>query len=59
MFKLRAHRWVFSKGLGKRVCKECGLVWLNNAFTRWAIRLGCDNAAHPDYQNQRDKAGKR
>lgn len=38
---------------GKKYCVHCGLVYLNNEFTRWAIQKGCDNKNHPQYQTMR------
>lgn len=32
------------------VCKKCGLVYLKNDFTQWAIRKGCLNEYHPEYK---------
>lgn len=41
------------KGLPWVVCRYCGLVYLHNDFTRWCVRMGCDNQNHPDYQRWR------
>lgn len=38
---------------GKPYCQNCGLVALNNSFTRWAIDKGCLNEYHSQYQNKR------
>lgn len=35
------------RGMPWLVCKFCGLVYLRNDFTRWAIKKGCRNSAHP------------
>lgn len=41
---------------GKKYCLKCGLVALNNSFTKWGIDKGCNNKEHPGYENQRKKA---
>ena len=41
---------------GKAFCPKCGLVALNNDFTRWAIDKGCNANDHPQYEQQRKKA---
>lgn len=55
-YKMEPHS---PKGLivGKAYCVKCGLVYLNNDFTRWAIRVGCNNEEHPDYKRMRAKTG--
>jgi len=55
-YKMEDH--VFSYRIcGKLVCQRCGLVALNNNFTRWSIRMGCRSEDHPNYKSQRNKAG--
>jgi hypothetical protein len=39
--------------VGKAYCSYCGLLKLNNKFTQWAIKIGCDNRNHPDYEKKR------
>lgn len=43
--------------VGKQYCSKCGLMALNNSFTRWAIDKGCMNYLHPSYRNQWKKSG--
>ena len=31
-------------------CKYCGLIYLNNPITNWAIKMGCNNEFHYDYK---------
>lgn len=45
--------WIPMKGIGKMKCVRCGLVRLNNDFTRWAIDKGCNNEDHPDHDRKR------
>lgn len=40
---------------GKQYCLKCGLLALNNEFTSWAIKMGCDNESHSDYPKARHK----
>lgn len=37
------------------MCRKCGLVYLNNRFTKWCRTVGCDNEYHPDYEKMRKK----
>ena len=48
--------WIPLKGVGKFTCRKCGLVNLNNTFTQWAIKYGCNNEDHPDHEKQKHKA---
>ena len=41
------------KGVPYLTCSKCGLVKLNNPFTKWCISKGCDYQDHPEYNNQR------
>ena len=36
-------------------CKHCGLVFLNNAISKWCIRMGCNVEYHPDYNKMLNK----
>jgi hypothetical protein len=54
-YKFEAHGpWV--AGSYKTHCQGCGLVRLNNSFTEWAIRMGCNNRDHPNYETVRRNA---
>lgn len=37
------------------VCKKCGLMYLNNSFTRWCIDKGCNYEYHSGYKAQMHK----
>lgn len=45
-------------GSYKTYCQGCGLVRLNNDFTAWAIRYGCNNRDHPNYEQARTTLSK-
>lgn len=46
----------FSKKIkGIYYCSSCGLVQLNNDFTRWCIQKGCEYDIHPQYYAARIK----
>ncbi len=34
-------------------CVLCGLLWLKNPFSEWAVKNGCNNTEHPNYENKR------
>lgn len=36
-----------------RYCVHCGLIRLNNRFTDWSVRMGCNNDEHPDFEKMR------
>lgn len=54
-YKYKPHNFK-GKINNKSYCIHCGLVALNNDFTRWAIDKGCMNELHPSYKNQRKKS---
>lgn len=53
-YKYKAHSFKGRVG-NKPYCIHCGLVALNNDFSRWAVDKGCLNELHPSYKNQRKK----
>ena len=49
-YKMVGHS--FNKTIsGKSVCSNCGLIVLNNEFTRWCIEKGCYADLHPQYNS--------
>ena len=53
-YKMEAHGpWKVMKGVGKQYCDKCGLMNLNNPFTKWAIQKGCDHDLHVSYKQMR------
>ena len=49
------HNFVKRKFMPWSFCQGCGLLSLNNLFTEWAIKKGCDNYYHPSYRSTRSK----
>jgi len=49
VYKYERHSPIPLKGTPWLYCRYCGLLYLSNAFTRWAIRMGCMNSYHPTY----------
>ena len=45
------------KNISWLVCSKCGLIYLNNDFTRFGIKYGCNNSDHPNYEKERMKTG--
>ena len=45
-------------GIASPVCSKCGLVKLNNPFTRWCVQHGCDADERPDYLQVRKQLTK-
>jgi len=39
-------------GLPNFICSKCGLIRLNNQFTDWCVRHGCDYETAPGYKDQ-------
>ena len=58
-YKMQGHSFVPLKGSGKMYCRSCGLVALNNDFTRWCIDKGCNHEYHSQYQQVKHKFTKR
>lgn len=52
-YKMEEHAFITNSRIGKGVCRKCGLVALNNEFTQWSIRMGCNSEEHPSYQSKR------
>lgn len=46
-YKYEAHAPTKVKFMPWLMCKHCGLVYLRNEFTNWAIKKGCLNHYHP------------
>ena len=53
-YEYEAHAWTGTI-VGKPYCIKCGLIRLNNAFTAWAVKVGCQNDLHPAYKQNRRK----
>lgn len=53
-YSYEAHSPSKMKQIPWMVCRHCGLVYLKNEITAWAIKMGCNNSYHPDYKRLRD-----
>jgi hypothetical protein len=51
-YKYEAHEFK-RRAAGKLYCTYCGLFSLNNPFTEWSIRMGCNHRDHPQYESKR------
>jgi hypothetical protein len=59
-YAYQSHDAISVKFMPWLMCRKCGLVYLNNRFTQWAIQTGCDNEYHPQYEKMRKRfTGKR
>ena len=56
-YKFKAHSFT-KRIVGKQYCSSCGLLSLNNDFTRWAVKMGCNNSLHPNHKRELKRAGK-
>lgn len=54
-YKYESHNFILMKGIGKHVCKRCGLVSLRNEISQWCVDKGCYYEDH----NQHDLVLKR
>lgn len=54
-FEFEPHAFIKRKLMPWSYCKYCGLVTLNNSFTRWCIDKGCNSRYHPSYENVKHK----
>ncbi len=52
-YELEHHSPVYNKKFGKQVCKRCGLLYLDNYLTSWAIKMGCNYEEHTTYKQVR------
>ena len=57
-YEMVGHSFVPLKHVGKQYCYRCGLVALNNDFTQWCVRMGCNHEDNPQYKNMRSKLTK-
>ena len=55
IYKKIGHTFRNKKNLSKQICSGCGLMRLNNNFTRWAIDKGCLSEYHPGYSAARKR----
>ena len=53
-YAFEQHSPIKTKGFPWIHCKHCGLLYLNNKFTKWAIKKGCLNNYHKDYKRMRN-----
>lgn len=54
-YSYEAHTPIPLKGTPWLYCRFCGLLYLKNQFTRWCIRMGCNNSIHPQFDKIRTK----
>lgn len=58
-YKMEAHQFRTDVRVGgKQYCTKCGLLALNNEFTSWSIKMGCNSESHPSYQQIRSRCTK-
>lgn len=56
-YQMKGHS--FSKLVSsKPVCISCGLIALNNDFSKWCIDKGCYADLHPQYESVRKRLTK-
>lgn len=58
VFKYEAHSPKKRKHVAWSVCSKCGLIYLNNDFTRFSIKNGCNSNDHPGYAKARENSGR-
>lgn len=56
-YQLIQHTFIKRKYMTWLVCSSCGLLNLNNRFTKWCIKKGCLHEEHTDFERMR-KQGK-
>jgi len=56
-YQMKGHS--FNKLLSnKPVCSSCGLIALNNDFSKWCIEKGCYADLHPQYESTKRRLTK-
>jgi len=58
-YSYERHEPVQLKGTPWLYCKFCGLLYLNNAITKWCIRMGCNSGYHSDFKKMLHKTTSR
>ena len=48
-YKYESHSPVKYKQLSWMVCANCGLIYIRNEITQWALKKGCNHTEHPEY----------
>lgn len=51
-YKFEPHHFE-RRAAGKQYCSYCGLFALNNSFSEWSMRVGCNHRDHPQYASKR------
>lgn len=54
-YEYEPHHFIKRKNLSWQQCVKCGLIGLNNPFTRWSVDKGCNSYYHPSYRTNRMK----
>ena len=54
-YEYEPHSFRKTKSLSWPICQHCGLVAINNGFTRWSVDKGCNSRYHPSYKSIRSK----
>ena len=49
MYVMEHHAFDKRKYMPWQVCRHCGLVLLNNDFTCWMVKRGCNAVDHPEF----------
>ena len=57
-YKYKGHSFTPLKGVGKQVCKSCGLIALKNLATQWCVDKGCNYEDHPQYRQTMKRLAK-
>ncbi len=52
-YTFESHKWGERKFMSWAICERCGLVLLNNRFTRWHVEKGCNARDHSGYARAR------
>lgn len=56
-YSYEPHKPVKVKWLPYMMCAWCGLLYLNNQFTSFCIKKGCNCEDHPEYNRYRKLGG--
>lgn len=50
-YKQEPHTFKSQRFWSKGMCVKCGLLYLNNALTKWCISKGCLYSWHPQFRD--------
>jgi hypothetical protein len=51
-YKIESHTFRAARFWSKGICVDCGLMFMNNPLTAWAVRKGCLFEYHDEFREK-------